>query len=54
MLSKVYDQQPGKLCQGEGIERLIGTDARKITQTQSPQLKLFSLFSGRQNQISHG
>ena len=51
---KVHDEQPGKLCERKWIERLIRLDAGEIAQAQSPQLKMFSLFAGRQEQALHG
>lgn len=42
-----------KLRQGKRIERLVVRYARKIAQTQGAQLKLFSLFRGRQKKILH-
>ena len=45
-----------KFCetgQRERIERLIPGDAREFAQAERTQLKLFSLFGGRQKKISH-
>lgn len=50
---KVYHQQPGELCQREWIERLIRRYPGKITQAHRAQLKLFSFFRARQNQVLH-
>lgn len=50
---KVYHQQPGELCQLKWIERLLRRYSGKITQAHRAQLKLFSLFRGRQNQVLH-
>src|SRR5438552_6804812 len=52
-LIKINHHQPGEPRQREWIERIMFPNAGEISQSEGPQLVLFSFFGGRQTEVVH-